>query len=314
MTDTKWFSLGVKSTDKTLIFFILTIYHKIRKSYNILIIILSVDVTKSDYDVPKIEMDYYVTTPYKTKNTPHIMVGKDNETYFVKFNEKNNNRIGINELVCNLIGLKLELPLFEPIIAIISEELIKNNDQLKEFPEGEHFAQKYLEPFDTVATYMSQGRNLTEELIANVRHVPDFLIFDKFVENYDRHQGNICLLPSIALPNKVDYHLFDHDLAFQRDIVHNGSIKQIRQFQRQLEHVFFLVEGVTKRRLFDRISNKINFVKSDIPDIIKSIPSTWVTDNRDYINEIEEVLNDFTDRTVDSYLEFNKDKFPFYNK
>jgi len=270
-----------------------------------------VDIAKSNYEIPKIEMDYHVATPHQTLNSPNIVVGKDTETYFVKFNEKDNARIGINELICNLIGLKLELPLFDPIIAIVSEDLINSKEQLKEFPAGEHFAQKYLEPLDTVGTYTSLGRELTEDAIGNVRHVPDFLIFDKYIENYDRHEDNICLLPNETITDKVDYYLFDHDLAFQRDIIRKGSVKDIRNLKQKLKYMFFLVEGITKRRLFDRIYNKIDLLKKDIPDIMKAIPPNWVVGHENYINEVEIVLNNFTVDIVDTYLELNRDKLPF---
>ena len=61
------------------------------------------------------------------------MIGYDNESYQVKFNKPGDMRIGINELVCNLIGLEQELPMFEPVIANISQEFIDSNKNYLNF-------------------------------------------------------------------------------------------------------------------------------------------------------------------------------------
>ena len=247
---------------------------------------------------------------YGSLNYPTVMVGEDNESYQVKFNRPEDFRIGINELVCNLIGLELELPVFEPIIANISQEIINSNKKLEEFESGEHFAQVYLQPFETVNSFQSQGKHLKKDMIGNITLVPDFIIFDKYIENFDRHGNNICLLQNENLRDKIDYYLFDHDLAFQRHPTIKNEISGLREMNAKLTHMQFVVEQITKRRLFDRGINKVTALSGTIPDIIKKIPPAWKNGYEDYINKIEVLLAGFTEDMANEHIVINKDKLP----
>ena len=246
---------------------------------------------------------------YGTLNDPVIMVGDDFETYHVKFNKPTDNRIGINEIICSLVGLELELPLFNPIIAKVSQDVIDSSDDLENYSAGEHFAQVYREPFETVLSYIDQGKQLKKENIGNIGLVPDFIAFDKYIENFDRHGGNVCLLPNVSIGNKVDYYLFDHDLAFQRTSV-MIDISNLRSLKTALIHMCFIVDAVDKSRLFYRGASKINTLESKIPDLIKQIPKSWVKGYESYISNIETLLTTFTESMVYEHIELNKGRFP----
>ncbi len=240
---------------------------------------------------------------------PVLMVGDDNESYQIKFNKPDDFRIGINELVCNLIGLELELPVFEPVIAKISRGIIQGNKDLEQLCPGEHFAQVYLEPFETVNSYTQQGREISQHMVGNISHVPVFIIFDKYVENFDRHGGNICLLPNEALPSKVDYYLFDHDLAFQRNRP-KRDVSGLRKMRTKLQHMYFIVEQINKMQLFERGISNVVGLSGTIPEIIKKIPPSWKAGHEDYINSVEVLLSRFTERMAVEHVETNKDKLP----
>lgn len=201
--------------------------------------------------------------------------------------------------------------MFEPVIANVSENVIKKYEKLENYCPGEHFALVYFEPFETVNTYHAQGKQLTMDTLANVRHVPDFVVFDKYIENYDRHGDNVCLLPNESLGNKVDYYLFDHDLAFQRDRIGTGSIKSIRDLNRKLVKMVFVIDHIDHTRFFDRMIGRIEMLKNKIPDIINEIPPSWRINHAEYISEVETLLTKFTDKMFHSYLAFNKERFPF---
>ena len=91
------------------------------------------------YNLKRVDMSWIIDNKqYGSLNHPTVMVGEDNESYQVKFNRPEDFRIGINELVCNLIGLELELPVFEPVIADISQGIMNGNKKLEEFESGGH--------------------------------------------------------------------------------------------------------------------------------------------------------------------------------
>ena len=266
---------------------------------------------KSMPQLKEITMSYATDNRYyDTLNQPVVMVGNDNESYHVKFNLKNDTRIGINEMVCSLVGQYLELPVFDPIIANVSSEIIKEDDRIQDAYGGKHFATRFIEPFETIDGFTKQGKQLEADLIANVRMVPDFIIFDKYIENFDRHGGNVCLLPNKNLANKMDYYLFDHDLAFQRT---PGAYKiaNLRKICRKLEHMVFLVSCVTNLRLFDRIINKIVSLGQNIPDIIASIPDAWKIGQTEYINDMEVLLTGFTKQIANKHIALNRDKLSY---
>ena len=263
------------------------------------------------YEIKHVNMLWVIDNKqYGSLNYPIVMVGDDNESYQVKFNKPNDMRIGINELVCNLIGLELELPLFQPLIANISQELIDSNEKLSEFCSGEHFAQVYLQPFETVNSYKIQGKIIDKDMIGNFRQIPDFIIFDKYVENFDRHGDNICLLENERLPNKVDYYLFDHDLAFQRNPDVKTDIRGLREIKRTLHQMHFVVDHIDKFRLFDRGINRTLDLVNLIPDIIKKIPTSWRYGYEEYINNVEVLLTQFTKNIANEHIQLNRDKLP----
>lgn len=237
------------------------------------------------------------------------MVGEDMQTYHVKFNKPDDLRIGINEIVCSLVGLELELPLFKPIIAKISQKVIDSHDSLAGYCAGEHFAQVYLQPFETVNSYIGQGKELKKENVANIRSVPDLIVFDKYVENYDRHGDNICLRPNEALSTKVDYYLFDHDLAFQRNDT-KTDISNLRDLKKELIHMCYVVDDVNKRTLFWRGTSKCIGLKSKIPDLIKKIPKSWAEGYESYMSDIEILLSKFSESIMNEHIELNKGRFP----
>jgi len=263
------------------------------------------------YNLKQIDMSWVIDNKqYGSLNHPTVMVGDDNESYQVKFNKPEDFRIGINELVCNLIGLELELPVFEPVIANISQDIIDSNEKLETYSPGEHFAQVYLEPFETVKSYNNQGKQIDKDMIGNIGLVPDFIIFDKYIENFDRHGENICLLQNETLGNKVDYYLFDHDLAFQRHPITKNDISGLRKMKTKLRHMQFVVEQITKIRFFYRGISKMTSMSSVIPDIIKKIPTAWKIGYEDYINKIEVLLTEFTESMANEHIALNKDKLP----
>lgn len=265
----------------------------------------------TSYTVKHVDMSWIVNNKqFGSLNHPSVIVGDDGVSYLVKFNTPTDMRIGINELICNLIGLELELPVFEPIIANISQDMIDNNECLKDYDAGEHFAQIYLEPFETVDSYLHQGKQIDVDLIGNIRHVPDFIIFDKYIENYDRHGGNICLKSNPILTNKVDYYLFDHDLSFGRHPDTHNDIRGLREMKNKLHFMNFVVEKIDNLRLFDRGINNMMNLSKNIPELFSYIPKSWVTGYEEYLKNIQILLNKFTESIATEHIILNKDKLP----
>jgi hypothetical protein len=265
----------------------------------------------TSYEIKHVDMSWVVGhKEYSSLNNPIILVGDDSVSYLVKFNKPTDMRIGINELVCNLIGLELELPVFNPVIVNVSQELIDSNDDLKNYCVGEHFAQVYFEPFETVRIYKDQGKQITGELIGNVRHVPDFIMFDKYIENYDRHGDNICLKSNDTLSNKMDYYLFDHDLSFCRNPDTQIDISGLRDMRFRLLSMEFVVDSIDNLRLFDRAINQLIGLSKNIPELMSFIPKSWKIGYDQYIKNIEILLDKFTMNVAKEHIILNKDKLP----
>lgn len=247
---------------------------------------------------------------YGSLNHPTVIVGDDNTSYQVKFNKPDDMRIGINELVCTLIGLELELPVFEPVIANVSQDIIDGNKKLEQYCAGEHFAQVFLEPFETVNSYKFQGKQIIKDNIGNIGLVPDFIIYDKYIENFDRHGDNICLLSNSTLASKVDYYLFDHDLAFQRHPTIKNDIQGLRQLKTKLKHMHFFVDHINKTSLFYRGTSKIIRLSKKISGIMNKVPQSWKTGYENYLGNIEVLLTNFTETMANEHISLNKDKWP----
>jgi hypothetical protein len=265
----------------------------------------------TSYKIKHVDMSWVVDhKEYSSLNHPIVIVGEDNISYLIKFNKPTDMRIGINELICNLIGLELELPVFEPVIANVSQDIIDSNENLKDYYAGEHFAQIFLEPFETVRIYKNQGKQITSDLIGNVRHVPDFIMFDKYIENFDRHGDNICLKSNSTLANKLDYYLFDHDLSFCRDPDTQTDIKGLREMKHRLQFMEFFVDDINNIRLFDRGIHRLIDLSKNIPELVSFIPKSWKVGYEEYLKSIEILLNKFTVDVAKEHIILNKDKLP----
>jgi len=265
----------------------------------------------NSYNIEYMNMSWVIDNKqYGSLNHPKIMVGEDNKSYQVKFNTSQDMRIGINELVCTVVALELDLSVFKPIIANVSQNVIDGAKSLKDYCAGEHFAQVYLQPFETVNSYKKQGKQINKDMIANIGYVPDFIIFDKYIENFDRHGDNICLLSNPVLANKVDYYLFDHDLAFQRNPQTKNDIRGLRSMKTKLTQMHFLIENITKTRLFYRGISRILGLSKKIPEIINLVPKSWKLGYEDYLTNVEVLLTNFTENMANEHIDLNKDKLP----
>ena len=254
-------------------------------------------------------MSYVLDSRHKeTLNQPVIMVGDDDNLYHVKFNPKNNTKIGINELTCSLIAQHLELPVFEPIIASVPDYIINNDARIRNTCGGKHFATRFIKPFETVNVFKNQGKEIKADLIGNIRMVPDFIIFDKYIENFDRHDNNICLLPNENLLHKFDYYLFDHDLAFQRTSIQDMT--RLRDICKRLEYMSFIVSHITQLSMFNKITSKIESLKQNIPDIIAAIPTEWRNNQTKYIINMEILLTKFSKQIATDHILQNKNLLP----
>ena len=118
----------------------------------------------NSYNLKRIDTSWIIDNKqYGSLSRPTVMAKGDNEPYQAKFNRPKDFRIGINDLVCNLIGLELELPVFEPAVADIPHGIMNGSKKLEGFESGERFAQVCLQSFKTVNSFQNRGKRLKKK-------------------------------------------------------------------------------------------------------------------------------------------------------
>lgn len=139
---------------------------------------------------------------------PHLFKCEDGQTYVVKFlNNRAGSGILANELIAYRLGKCLGLPITPYRIIQITRDLVEMFPVLKSLgiPTGLHLGSLYFE----------QGTTLSEEvnliLCKNLYHAAGMIVFDHWINNWDRHNAGSNLL---YLPDQRKIQMIDHSDAF----------------------------------------------------------------------------------------------------
>ena len=142
------------------------------------------------------------------------MSANDGNDYVVKMPGSGNSKSFFNEFLAANIARMAGLFAAEPAVVNVGDELIGRSPDLqaaRALP-GPHFATRYRR-----GAYTTSGRirlQIQPELIANLKDVPSFVVFDVLVHNTDRHGGNTLLVPSDGGRPGYQYMLIDHGHCF----------------------------------------------------------------------------------------------------
>lgn len=221
------------------------------------------------------------------------VVGVDGSTYLIKFNIYPD-RTAINELICNCIAHKFELPIFEPVIIQLNDEQcdIINEDRttqgLQIINSGKHFGVKLIEPLYTVSRYAQTfGSPINEDVISNLHQVPDIFGFDTLIQNSDRHCENVCVMPTENTSKMFYYCIFDHSHAFGGPSWFAMSIKQLYENMQSISTFCLITSTIQRFEKFERFLRIFDeCLKNEIDSIFEIIPTDWKTYARDDLNQL----------------------------
>ncbi|AIQ11962.1 HipA family kinase [Paenibacillus durus] len=139
---------------------------------------------------------------------PHLFKCEDGQTYVVKFiNNRSGSGILANELIAYRLGKWLGLPIPPYRIIQITRDIVDMFPVLKsmDIPAGLHLGSLYFE----------QGTTLLGEfnlaLCKNFHHAAGMIVFDHWINNWDRHTAESNLL---YIPDERKIQLIDHSDAF----------------------------------------------------------------------------------------------------
>ena len=146
------------------------------------------------------------------------IMGDDGEHYLVKFRTAGNHTV-LNEMLCGHLAERFGLPSLEPVLVTVDAGPIAQFNSTRveaglDLAEpGAHFGVKFIEPFFTVKSLADVGIRLTAEMMDNLDVVPDILGFDTMIQNNDRHDENVAVVPS-TFGSGYLYRIFDFGHAF----------------------------------------------------------------------------------------------------
>lgn len=222
-----------------------------------------------------------------------LVVGKDGFTYLVKFNVYPD-RTAINELICNCIAEKFELPILEPVLLQLNDEQcdVINKDRIAKglqiISSGKHFGIKLLEPFYTVSNYAKIfGSPINEDIISNLHQVPDIFGFDTLIQNGDRHCENVCVMPTENTSKMFHYCIFDHSHAFGGPDWFKMSIKQLYENMQTIPNFCLITSTIQRFEKFEKFLRVFDeCLKREIDSIFQLIPTDWTQYILDDLNQL----------------------------
>lgn len=233
--------------------------------------------------------------------TTNPIIGIGNNKHFVIKTNNNvqGNRILINELVCYLLALELELPIPNSKLCLIDQGTIvhSNVENMEDFSEscyGLGFCSEYIENSTVLSSHkMIQLTNNHEWLI------PKLMLFDHLIYNKDRNKGNLLL--KMGKDNR-ELILIDHSHTFNleciwdkvqlHDKINNNDYKDEYIMEKNAYIYSKLkkcleIDMITMADTIDYFKNRIN--NKVIGDIIDKIPTEWES-NKEDLEALKEYL------------------------
>lgn len=159
-------------------------------------------------------MDYGPVVPdMETLTCPRRMRANDGFDYVVKIRDGGPKSL-FNEYVAANVAQWAGLSVAEPAIVYLDAKFIGRTPALQssQTQPGPHFATRFYDrAYDT---HDMAGPRPRTPAITNLDKVPAFVVFDVFVNNKDRNDGNTLLVPSNGGRAGYHYLLIDHGHCF----------------------------------------------------------------------------------------------------
>lgn len=225
-------------------------------------------------------MDHGPVHPGKeTWAKPRRMSASDGNYYVVKIRNGDGSRSFFNEFVGSKLARIVGLSAIEPVVINLNASLIEKSQGLKDsrIKPGQYYATKY---FDGAYTASEEpGFMIKSTSIVNLDEVPSFVIFDIFVNNKDRHGGNVILIPSDGGPS-YRYLLIDHGHCFGGPM---WGPNEASNLPYELAGVPWYTGGITGEDDFRDSANRVAGLGEDDIDAARDgLPDAWDVPDSDY--------------------------------
>jgi hypothetical protein len=223
----------------------------------------------------------------KGYSKPQRILFSDGRTYAVKFkNNPSGTRILVNEYISGKLAQLLSLPVVPFEVVKISDDFIKANPIFlkHKFQAGNQFASLYI---DNCIHLSKDSPNQVK--IKNRDHLAGILVFDLWIGNTDRKEGNVLLQP---LENGEYYlHMIDHGRIFADA---KWTIKTLKKKPKMAVdhrvHKWFVSQS-QKEEIHKAIETILALPDEKISEVINSIPDDWDVSKDEREALVERLVN-----------------------
>lgn len=214
---------------------------------------------------------HYLGSHSEGYTRPQLFELSDGNKYLVKFkNNPQGTRVLVNDWVAGKLALLLGLPVAPFALVYFSKSHFNQFPELYKygFKPGHQFASYLLKN----CTGLWEPRNSGE--IANLSVLPGVIVFDYWVNNYDRDTGN-ALLEKVS-ENTCYLHLIDHGLCFPiGSWTKKNSQKVYVSILDQDVHTWAVTRIDNPKDLLKFTEKVLSLPSEQIYKVINSIPEDW---------------------------------------
>ncbi|MBI3640661.1 MAG: hypothetical protein HY223_10200 [Thaumarchaeota archaeon] len=243
---------------------------------------------------------------YQSSTRPWLMKCTDGD-YIVKFSNEITDKSLINEYVCGKLAKKIDMPVAEPQVIEIDQELIDVSNGLieRKVKAGKHYGTILIPDSTNVGKQIAQQMDIKK--IVNANQVAGMIVFDTFVCNADRNADNSIIVPIDETREKYRYVLLDHGLCFGGG---NWTIPQIENLPIAFSNIPWNISGITDESNFTAYIEKLKALeKKDFKEILDSVPKEWRMPELE-VNALLTVLEKRDEEAILKLIKDNKQLFP----
>jgi hypothetical protein len=208
----------------------------------------------------------------KGYSKPQRILFSDGHTYAVKFkNNPSGTRILVNEYIAGKLAQLLSLPVVPFEVVAISSDFIKANAIFSKykFQSGNQFASLFIDNCNHLSKDLSNKVNLK-----NHDHLAGIIVFDIWIDNTDRKEGNVLLEPQQQ--GKYYLHMIDHGRIFANAKWTVETLKKMpKMVLTQRVHKWFAALLQSPNEIHATIEKIIALPNEEISHVIYSIPDDW---------------------------------------
>lgn len=211
--------------------------------------------------------------------TAHVILFSNGKKYVVKWhgNHKKRAKEVVNEYVVGKLAMLLSLPVVPFELVNIPDDFIMNTSELHskkfKFSAGCQYACLFIENSIELTEVIKAPPSKTE--VQNHDTLAGMMVFDQWVNNFDRTLSNLLLEP--LSESNYYVHMIDHGRSFPGG--YTWSAKTLNQNQIEdisYQETYSWILSIINEEDFTAFVEKIISLPDDlIYEVIQSIPEEW---------------------------------------